>query len=159
MFPFFLITVLCLGTHNLMAQRGSTTVKMALTDPATGQSSEYDLNNFTLNVAREEEQDSTGRNNRPFLRADASVTLVLSADKRILQWAADPAKALNGKVTVKSNLTGQTIQELTFAGTFIRNMSTVMSEDGYGGSYLQLYLQLGRNVVIDGVPFKLKNIE
>ena len=145
--------VCCFASQALRAQEEGTKIRLVLTDPATGENSEFKVYNFGFTVNRSEDYNSTG-NTPPFLRAEATLMLSMEVGKQVLQWAADLNKAMNGKV-VATDKDGKVVREIAFTNSYVRTLAGSMS-GGAADQYTEVYLLLGPEITIDGVSMKLK---
>jgi hypothetical protein len=148
-----IVFICCFASQTLMAQEEGTTIRLMLTDPATGENSEFKVFNFGFTVNRSEDYNNTG-NNPPFLRAEATLMLSMEVGKQVLQWAADLNKAMNGKV-VATDKNGKVVREIAFTNSYVRTLAGSIS-GGASDVYTEVYLLLGQEITIDGVPMKLK---
>lgn len=130
-------------------------LKLVLTDPATKQSSEYELESASWNVGRA--GDSLRKApTKTGLEGWATISATLGPDKRILEWASRPGRLFNGKITAANSITGKVFRELVFVDTQVHSMSVGLNTGTDRNHSVEMYLLLGPGTIIDGVPFELQ---
>ncbi|MEC5145218.1 type VI secretion system tube protein TssD [Chitinophaga sp. 212800010-3] len=155
-YRLLLLTILCcVGAVRLMAQEPPLAkMKMIINDLTGKPPAEYELQTCSWSVTQRADFDGRDKGGTP---QQGSITIILSfnKDKRILQWAADPAHSLSGKL-ISIDTTGKVQREIVFKGGKIRSMAANMSVLNDFGNNLELYMDLEQEMLVDGVPFKLK---